>query len=85
MKTKRILFINAINAMREVESRYPSLAFGYLISSLQKEFPGVFEYKIADRDIEHALEDFRPDIVCISSVTQNFMRALVRDRRRTGI
>lgn len=62
--------------MREVESRYPSLAFGYLIASLQRAFPaGTFEFRIADQEIERHLEDFRPDIVCISSVTQNFMRA----------
>jgi len=76
MSEKRILFVNAINYLREVESRYPSLAFGYLIASLKREFgEGVFEYRIADREVAHQLEEFRPDVVCISSVSQNFMRA----------
>ncbi len=74
----RILFINAINSQREVETRYPSLAFGYMIGTLQREFAqGTFEFKVADRDIETEFlaSGFQPDVVCISAVTQNFNRA----------
>lgn len=75
MKPKRILFINAINYLREVESRYPSLAFGYLIACLQREFgEGAFEYKVIDRDVPNEIAGFKPHVVCLSSVTQNFNR-----------
>lgn len=78
MKPKRILFINAVNYNREVETRYPSLAFGYLIACLKREFgEETFEYKVVDRDIPNQLAhpDFRPDVVCLSAVTQNYNRA----------
>lgn len=73
----RILFINAINAAREVETRYPSLAFGYMIATLKREFPeGTFEFKVIDGNVENEFTaaGFRPQIACISSVTQNFNR-----------
>ncbi|MBN1687608.1 MAG: B12-binding domain-containing radical SAM protein [Candidatus Omnitrophica bacterium] len=78
MKPRRILFINAIDPFREVETRYPSLAFGYLIASLKQEFgESAFEFKVVDRKIPEELsrKGFCPDIVCLSAVTQNFNKA----------
>lgn len=74
--TTRILFINAINEAKEVETRYPALGIGYLISSLRMRFGAErFVFRVADRDVEDQLAGFAPDIVGISSVSQNYGRA----------
>ncbi|MDD5145561.1 MAG: radical SAM protein [Candidatus Pacebacteria bacterium] len=70
---KKILLINAINPVIEVEQRYPSLGLGYLASSLRKHFgKDAFLFKIIDRDIEKEIIAFSPDLIGISSVSQNF-------------
>ena len=69
----KVLFINAINPLSEIERRYPNLGLGYLVSSLRKEFgQDKFESKIIDSDVEKTLKTFKPDIVGITSVTQNY-------------
>jgi len=70
---KKILLINAINPIIEVEQRYPNLGLGYLVSSLRKHFgKEILDFKIIDRNIEKEITDFVPDLVGISSVSQNF-------------
>ncbi len=73
MSATKILFINAIHHRVEVEQRYPSLGLGYLVSFLRKRFDSnTFEFKIIDRNVEKVLRNYNPDIVGISSVSQNF-------------
>ncbi len=70
---KKILLINAINPFIEVEQRYPNLGLGYLVSSSRKYFgKETFDFKIIDRNIENEIINFSPDLVGISSVSQNF-------------
>jgi len=72
-KTIRLLLINALNPRIEVENRYPGLGLAYIAASVRKKLPEVsFEFRIADRDIPRVCEEFRPDLVGISSVSQNF-------------
>ena len=72
----RILFIDANrywDDKREFEimSDHPGLL--YLSSYLRQEFgPNYFDIKIIYRDVEQSLATFKPDVVGISSVTQNF-------------
>ena len=72
----KILFIDANrywDDKREFEtlSNHPGLL--YLCSYLRQEFgPDYFDIKIIYRDIEQNLASFKPDVVGISSVTQNF-------------
>jgi len=69
----KVLFINAINPYAEIEYRYPALGLGYLASSLRTYFgPDTFQIRVVDRDVEEALTHFQPDIVGITTVTQNF-------------
>lgn len=69
----RILFINAVNTSVEVENRYPHLGFGYLISYARKNLPGLeLEFKVIEGETTSDTADFAPDIVGISSVSQNF-------------
>lgn len=72
MKT-RVLFINAIHSTVEVEQRHPPLGLGYLASALMKHFgKDYFKFRIIDRVVQKEFKQFRPDIIFISSVTQNF-------------
>ena len=69
----KILFINAVDFSVEVESRYPSLGPAYLAAVLRARFgASEFRFRIIDRDIETYLTSFRPDLVCISAVSQNY-------------
>jgi len=71
--TKRVLFINAINPFSEVEKRYPNLGLGYLASSLRNNFGNdFFNFKIVDNNIEKEILNFKPDVVGITSVSQNY-------------
>jgi len=73
MIKKKILFINAIHPLVEVETRYPNLGLAYLISSLRKHFKGdILDFKIIEKDIEKEIESFSPDLIEITAVSQNF-------------
>jgi anaerobic magnesium-protoporphyrin IX monomethyl ester cyclase len=72
----KLLFINAIDTTKPIQTRYPPLGIGHLVSRLRQRFPGVIEFRVVDRDIEQAIWKFRPDIVGISAVSQNFNRAI---------
>jgi len=74
---KKVLFIRAIDVTSEVESRYPGLGLAYLVSSLRSHFgENYFEFKIIEKgsesEVKKQISDFKPDIIGISSVTQNF-------------
>lgn len=72
MQTK-FLFISAIDPAKEVEIRYPPLGIGYLVGSLRKHFgEDAIEFKVVDSNIEQEIISFKPDIVGISSVSQNY-------------
>jgi anaerobic magnesium-protoporphyrin IX monomethyl ester cyclase len=69
----RILLINAINTSVENETRYPGLGLGYLVSYARKYLPGFnISFKIIDRRIRETTQSFKPHLVGISSVSQNF-------------
>lgn len=69
----KLLLINAINPYSEVQNRFPSLGLGYLASSLRSKWPeGTFKIRIIDHDIEKQITLFRPDVIGITSVTQNY-------------
>lgn len=73
----KILFINAINPESEIETRYTPLGILYLSASLKKALPvGTFEVKLVNKDIEKNLQSFKPDIVGITVVSQNFNHAI---------
>lgn len=72
LKMLKILLINAIDYTQEVQTRYPSLGLGYLAACLLKAFNQRVILKIIDRDIVNQINAFRPDVVGISSVSQNY-------------
>jgi radical SAM superfamily enzyme YgiQ (UPF0313 family) len=73
----KFLFINAINPAKEIETQYSPLGIGYLISSIRKHLgEDAVQFKIIQDDVEQEIRDFRPDIVGISSVSQNYNKAI---------
>jgi radical SAM superfamily enzyme YgiQ (UPF0313 family) len=73
----KFLFINAIDPSREVETKYPPLGIAYLVSNLRKHFgEEKIEFKVVDDNIEYEIRSFKPDIVGISAVSQNYNRAI---------
>ncbi|MCX6816283.1 MAG: radical SAM protein [Candidatus Beckwithbacteria bacterium] len=76
MKIK-LLFINAIDTSRSIQTLLPPLGLGYLASSLRENFrEDKWQFKIINQDIREEIEKFNPDIVAISSVSQNYQRAV---------
>lgn len=72
----KILFVNAINEhrRRKVETRYPSLGTSYIASYLRKygKFNNVNIIEAGQSLSSELLREYNPDLVGISSVTQNF-------------
>lgn len=70
---KKILFISAVNPVSEIERRYPDLGLAYLAGSLRASFgQETFDIKIINTKVEEEIEMFKPDIVGIRSVSQNY-------------
>jgi len=71
-----ILFINAIDPAQAIETLFPPLGIGYLVSALRKRFGAeMIRVKVIDRNIEEEIVHFTPDVVGISAVSQNYKRA----------
>ena len=72
----RVLFANAAAKFREVENRYRPLWPGYLAAYAQRELGSRdFQFRFATKDFRSELESYRPHLVGLSSVTQNFKMA----------
>lgn len=72
---KRLLFITALNPELELDLRQPSLGVQYLASVIHRDRPGRYEIRHADRKVERAMDEFRPDLVAVSSTSAYFGRA----------
>lgn len=76
----RLLLISAVNSDSDVAARpFPPLGLGHVASYL-REYRGPSEIKIISRSLDIQLDsvltDFQPDIVGISSTTQEFNTAV---------
>ncbi len=67
----RLLLVNCINPNSFVQMMYPPLNLGYLASAL-RHYDKNIEIKIISKDFERTLEEFKPNVVGLSSVTQNY-------------
>jgi len=75
MKAK-FLFINAIDPAREIEASLPPLGLGYLASVLREEFGDDIRFKIINNNVRQEIKRFNPNVVGITSVSQNYNRAI---------
>jgi len=71
----RLLLINAITSSYTIENIYPPLGLGYIASYLREYLPNI-NIKIIEGNVEETLVEFSPDLVGISSVSQNYGIAL---------
>lgn len=67
----RLLLIEAINRRRKIGRSFLSFGLGYIASYLKKHIPSL-EIRIINHTIVETLSSFKPDMVGISSVTQNY-------------
>jgi anaerobic magnesium-protoporphyrin IX monomethyl ester cyclase len=73
----KILFIDAKDTSKSIETQFPSLGLGYLVASLRQTFgPDAAECRIVSGNVDSVLDDFRPDMVGISAVSQNYGLAM---------
>jgi len=76
MVSLRILFIDAVNPLNELETRYPSLGLGYLSSYLKEKLgKRAIKTKVIYANLAQEIKAFRPHILGIRAVSQNYNRA----------
>jgi len=70
----KILFVDVIDRRIHLQRSYPHLGIGYLVSYLHKNI-GNIDVLVINRNHLKQIKSFRPDIIALSSVTQNFTQA----------
>ena len=74
---RKLMFINTVDITKNIETLLPPLGLGYLTSSLKNKFGSdQIEVRVVDRNIEKEIDAYQPDIVGITSVSQNYNRAI---------
>ena len=69
----KILLISAVNPHVEIETRYPQLGLGYIVSYIRKKLgDNSHRFKVINDRVEEALDSFKPDLVGISSFSPNY-------------
>ncbi|MBI5572711.1 MAG: radical SAM protein [Desulfomonile tiedjei] len=73
----KILFVTAADSTSEFENRYRPLWPGYLAAFAEKQLGlGALDFRYMAGNLESELAEYRPDIVAIGSVSQNFGYAI---------
>jgi anaerobic magnesium-protoporphyrin IX monomethyl ester cyclase len=69
----KILFVNAVNTAYQIQGYLPPLGLGYLAASIRQHFgKDYFDIKIIDRNVEETIQEWQPEIVGITSVSENW-------------
>ncbi len=78
----KILLVNAID--ERDASNAPHLGLGYIAAYARKH--GHSDIKIVEHGVEKAIEEYKPDVVGITSVSQNYdiAKAIARKAKTTG-
>ncbi|MBU4369282.1 B12-binding domain-containing radical SAM protein [Patescibacteria group bacterium] len=71
----KILLIDILDNENKIQTKYYSLGLGYLVSFLPKDIREKIDIKIINNQSEKEIDFFKPDIVGLSCVSQNFNRA----------
>src|SRR3989338_5093239 len=71
----KLLLAEAVNEASAIQTKYASLGLGYLVACLQDKLKRNLIIKIAGADTIAEINNFKPDVVGLSSVSQNFSRA----------
>ena len=69
----KVLFVNSKNPYSEVENRYHPLWPAYLAAYAEEKLgSGVVDFQFCRNNFEVHLDQYKPDIVAIGAVTQNY-------------
>ncbi len=72
----RILFASAINRYAEFDTRIHSLWPGYLAAYAERQLPASeLDFRVSQYRLEREMEDYQPNLLCISATTQNYNMA----------
>jgi radical SAM superfamily enzyme YgiQ (UPF0313 family) len=69
---KKLAFITTLNPDLELDLRQSSLGIGYLSAAINRERPGRYDIRYFTHRIRRALDDYKPDLVAISSCSAYF-------------
>ena len=70
----KILLVQIVNPERGQDAIFPT-GLGYIAAYLRREMVGLEAIRIAQHNLYHTVNTFRPDIIGVSTVTQNYERA----------
>jgi len=69
----RVLFLNVVDNRKPVHTRYYPLAFGYLVNFCHEYLPNKpFKYAYAENLNGNVLASFKPNIIAMTSITENY-------------
>lgn len=71
----KLLLAEVVDEKSEIQTKYNPLGLGYLMASLPGYLKERIEIKISGADIATRINEFNPEVVGLSSVSQNFGRA----------
>lgn len=73
----RVLFLNVVDEHRPIHTRYYPLAFGYLVNFCETYLPDKpFKYLYAENLKRGVLKSFKPDVVAMTCITENYNLAI---------
>jgi radical SAM superfamily enzyme YgiQ (UPF0313 family) len=86
----KVLFVNVINTEDAFAKSITPLGLGYLASYSKLHLGDEFNFKIINNNYMNEVESYRPDIIAITCVSQNYNRAIkfsteVREKYPTPI
>ena len=84
----RVLLATAVNPVSEGQNRYRPLWPAYLAAQSDQDIgSNAVNYRYCQGDPADDIEQFNPDVLCVSSVTQNYNLAIdyARSAKRKGI
>lgn len=68
----KFLMVNAVYNQTPIEVNQPALGFGYVASTLRKEFGDKIVFKVINSNLAENIMAFQPNIIGITSVTKNY-------------
>ncbi len=82
-----VLFINMVNPARNIENLYPQLAPAYLVAYVNKNLSNKIDFHMISSEFEKTILKIKPDIVAISSVSQNYNRTkdIAKFSKKAGV
>lgn len=69
----KVLLVNSINPTVETETRQPHLGLAYIAAAAREGLPALeLDFRCISEDIEAHFQEFQPDLVGITTVSQNY-------------